>query len=437
MPLRHCRDLHDSPHEKLNPMSDRPAPSRSEAISPAKASGGAETSDDDRWRVLGLVCIAVVLSLTTWFSATAIIPELTRTPILSPTEAARLTNGVQVGFVIGAVAASLVSLPDIVPLNRLMAASALVAALANALLLVASGPEMAIVARIVTGIALAGVYPPALKLISTWFKTGRGFALGAVIGALTIGSAVPHLVRALAGGLDWRAVVVAASIATLVGAAMFSVIAREGPSPFSKAVFSPRQIGSVLTNKPLMLANLGYFGHICELYAFWGWFLAYASAALDAQGVGSPEMASLLTFGAVAIGVFGCLLGGLLSDRIGRTATTILMMAVSGVCALLIGFVFDGPTWLFVAVAAIWGIFVIANSAQFSAAVTEVGDSRFVGTALTLQMGIGFALTVVAIAVSPMVAGLFGSWRWTFLSCCPVQSSASWPWPRCGDSRKH
>ncbi|TIO93907.1 MAG: YbfB/YjiJ family MFS transporter, partial [Mesorhizobium sp.] len=190
-----------------------------------------------------LLCLAVVLSLTTWFSATAILPELRQELALGAGGEAWLTNGVQVGFVIGALGASLVNLPDLVRLSRLMAAAAFVAALANASLLFHLGPGGVIAARIVTGAALAGVYPPALKLVATWFTRDRGLALGAVIGALTIGSALPHLFRAVLTALDWRPVVAAASLAMTVGALLFLLFAREGPYPFGKAVFEPSRIG--------------------------------------------------------------------------------------------------------------------------------------------------------------------------------------------------
>ncbi|PDQ21273.1 MFS transporter [Mesorhizobium sanjuanii] len=374
--------------------------------------------DAQRWSVLALLCLAVVLSLTTWFSATAITPELKAAWHLSGAIEAWLTNGVQVGFVAGALASSLANLPDIVRLNRLMALSALLAAAANACLLLQPGPVGLVCARILTGVALAGVYPPALKLVSTWFVRGRGLALGAVIGALTLGSSLPHLFRALSGALDWQLVVIAATVATLIGAGIFWFFAGEGPYPFGKAVFDPRQIGAVFRDRPLVLVNVGYLGHMWELYAMWAWLLAYARAALEAQQV-SPTMASLLTFCAIAAGVGGCLLGGVLSDRFGRTFTTAGLMLVSGLCALLIGFVFDGPLWLFVVVALVWGISIIGDSAQFSAAVTELGDRRFVGTALSVQLGLGFALTVLVIWLVPHVVSLLGGWRWAFLLLVP------------------
>lgn len=376
-------------------------------------------ADSGRWRVLLLLCLAVVLSLTTWFSATAILPELRQELALGAGGEAWLTNGVQVGFVIGALGASLVNLPDLVRLSRLMAAAAFVAALANASLLFHLGPGGVIAARIVTGAALAGVYPPALKLVATWFTRDRGLALGAVIGALTIGSALPHLFRAVLPALDWRPVVAAASLAMTVGALLFLLFAREGPYPFGKAVFEPSRIGQVFRERPLLLANLGYLGHMWELYAMWAWLLAYTRSAFEAQAIGSAAAASLSTFFVVASGIIGCLLGGYLSDRIGRTATTAGMMIVSGSCALLMGFLFAGPLWLFMLVAVVWGISVIGDSAQFSAAVTELGDRRFVGTALSVQLGAGFALTVLAIWLTPRFADFIGGWRWAFLLLVP------------------
>ena len=216
-----------------------------------------------------------------------------------------------------------------------MAASAAVAAFANASLLMETGQGGLLLARAATGIALAGVYPPALKLVSTWFVNERGLALGAVIGALTLGSASPHLFRALSGSLDWRVVVVTATLSTLAGALTILLYAGEGPVPFGKATFDPRQIGAVFSNRPLMYATAGYLGHMWELYAMWTWLLTFSRAALESQGGVSESIASLLTFTAISTGMIGCVGGGLLSDRFGRTFTTAGMMIVSGACAVV------------------------------------------------------------------------------------------------------
>ncbi|WJR65337.1 MFS transporter [Neorhizobium sp. CSC1952] len=374
-----------------------------------------ESKAEGRWRMLALLCLAVVLSFSTWFSANAIAPELKRIWSLSEGSAAWLTNGVQIGFVVGALSASLFNLPDLIRMNRLMAGSALLAGLSNAVMLLEPGPAGAVFCRMVTGFALAGVYPPALKLVSTWFVSGRGLALAGVIGAITAGSSLPHLFRGMSSAVDWHAVVALSSGASLIGAVVFLLFTREGPYPFGKALFDPRQIGRVLKDRNLLLVNGGYLGHMWELYAMWAWLLAYLTAALADGGTGISSEASLLTFVAVASGVVGCFGGGILSDRFGRTATTAGLMIVSGACALTIGFVFDGPFWLLTLVVVVWGISIIGDSAQFSAAVTELADRSYIGTALSLQMGMGFALTIFMIWLMPHLAELLGGWRWTFV----------------------
>ncbi|MDB6176486.1 MFS transporter [Paracoccus sp. Z330] len=378
-----------------------------------------------QWASLALICAGVVGAMTCWFSATAILPELIRDWSLSAGQAGWLTNAVQIGFVLGAMAASLVNLPDIMRLTRLIAISALLAAVSNAALLLEPGFTGAVTARFVTGVALAGLYPPAMKLMATWFVRGRGLAMGLLIGGLTLGSSMPHLFRALGGGLDWRIVVIASTLATVSSAFIFGCLVQEGPNAFGRATFNPREALAVLRNRPVFLANLGYFGHMWELYAMWAWFLAFATAASQ-SGVtpfGSP---SLFVFVVVASGVAGSVLGGVLSDRIGRCLTTAGMMVVSGACALLIGFAFDGPVWLLALIAIVWGVSIIGDSAQFSAAVTELADSRFVGTALTLQVSIGFALTVLAIWLMPQVAALLGGWRWAFVILLPGPVIGAW-----------
>lgn len=371
-------------------------------------------SPQSKWPALLLTGGAVVLSLMTWFSATAVLPELTAHLGLSSGGAAWLTNAVQLGFAAGALGSSLLALGDVWPLTRFMAGSAIAAGLANLLLLIDGGAGLAIAARFLTGVALAGIYPPAMKFIATWFKQGRGFAMGAMVGALTLGSALPHLVRALGAGVPWQAVVLACSTGGFAAAVIFGWLLREGPHGFARARVDLSQIGQILRNRPAMLANAGYFGHMWELYAMWGWFLAYTASTGGLSG-----SASALTFTVIAMGAPGCLAGGWLADRIGRCRTTALMMGISGLCALGIGAAYEGPVWLFVLVALIWGFTVVADSAQFSAAVTELSDPRFVGASLAFQMGVGFAITIFVIWLTPLIAEAFGGWRWTFIILAP------------------
>lgn len=380
--------------------------------------------ESGRWQALSVIALAVVLSLTTWFSATAVTPELTSAWGLSNTEVGWLTNAVQLGFVAGALLASLVNLPDIFRLNRLMAASAALAGIANAGLLLEPGAGGAIVFRFLTGMALAAVYPPAMKLVSTWFIRNRGLALGVVIGALSLGSALPHLFRAVGRTFPWQMVVGATSLMAFAAALVFLLMVREGPYPFGKAVFNPREIGAVFRDRNLLLANIGYFGHMWELYAMWAWLLTFLRASSEVSGGGMN--ASVLTFLVVAAGIPGCILAGQFADRIGRTLTTTILMLISGSCALLACLFFGGPAWLLAVIVLVWGLTIVADSAQFSAAITELANPVFVGTALSVQMGLGFALTVLAIWLMPVLADALGSWRWVFLFLVPGPLIGAW-----------
>ena len=372
--------------------------------------------DGRRWTMLLLIGAVLVFSMTTWFSAAAVLPELRWGFHLSAASASWITNALQLGFVVAALGFSVSGLADSLPPRGIMAGSAAVAALANGLLIWAPSDIWLFASRFVTGMALAGIYPPALKLIASWFVGGRGLAMGAAVGALTLGSSAPYLIKALGAQVHWPIVVAVSSLAALVSAGL-ALFVTEGPHGVARPKFELRRIGGVLRDPAVMLANVGYFGHMWELYAMWGWFLVFAGEAGHA-GVGLPLSAPLLTFLVIAVGVLGCLAGGVLADRLGREATAAAMMLVSGACALGIGVAFDGPAWLFIAIALVWGFSVIADSAQFSALVSQICDPEAIGAALSLQIGIGFLLTLASIRLTPFVAERIG-WHWTFAILAP------------------
>ena len=351
--------------------------------------------------------------MSTWFSASAVLPQLRAEWQLGTTAGAWLTIAVQLGFVAGALFSSVVNLADVRSARLVIVGGSLGAAAANLGLLAASGAATAIPLRFLTGACLAGVYPPALKLMSTWFVRGRGTALGILVGALTVGSASPHLVNGL-GGLDWQVVVVVTSALTAAGGLLVLAGVRDGPFPFPRAVFDPRQAGRAFRNRGVRLASLGYFGHMWELYAMWSWFLVFAGDELYADRTD----AAFVTFIVIAAGGLGCLAGGIAGDRVGRPETTAACMAVSGLCALSIGFV---PHGLALAIALVWGFTVVADSAQFSTLVTEHADQAYVGTALTLQLAVGFTLTVATIWLIPYLVEAAGwGWAFAFLAAGPA-----------------
>ena len=349
-----------------------------------------------------------------WFSASAVIPQLRAEWNLSDSTAAWMTIAVQLGFVVGALISSVFNVSDVVHPARVMLGGALGASLANFLLASVDSVGLAIVLRGLTGAFLAGVYPPALKLMSTWFKRRRGLALGTLVGALTLGSASPHLVNGL-GGLEWRTVVYVGSGLTLVGGLVAATV-DEGPYPFSRAVFDPRQTRAVLSNRAVRLASFGYFGHMWELYAMWAWFLVFFNDVL-ARGEGTSDTAApYVTFAVIGIGALGCIAGGVIGDRVGRTRSATLMMLISAACALVIGLPNDPVVVALIGL--VWGFSVVGDSAQFSAAVTEAADQAYVGTALTLQLALGFTLTVATIWLVPLLEDAVG-WRWTFAFLAP------------------
>jgi MFS family permease len=373
-----------------------------------------------RWRQLAWLSIAELLALSLWFSASAVLPALAREWGLGDDGRAWLTNAVQLGFIVGTLGSALGNLPDIWPPRRVMMVSAVAGAAANAAVaLWVDSLAPALVLRFLTGISLAGAYPPAMKVMATWFREGRGLAIGILIGALTVGSATPHLIRGVTD-LPWRQTLLAASCLALVSALIVARFVDEGPYRFPFARFDVRMAAAVFRERGARLACLGYFGHMWELYAMWTWIGVFLADSLAARGGGTYAglNASAATFVVIAGGALGCWLGGMLADRWGRTNETIVAMALSGVCALVIGLTFAGPPALTLAVAIVWGITVIADSAQFSTAVTELSPPAYVGTALTTQTCVGFAITIASIWLIPLATEIVG-WPWVFAALAP------------------
>jgi MFS family permease len=371
---------------------------------------------------LAWLSLAMFLGMTLWFSATAANAQIVDEFQLSAAQTAWLTMAVQGGFVVGTLLSAVLNLPDVLSPRRLFNVGCIIGALANASLVVAGDATTIVVLRLVTGAALAWVYPPGMKVASGWFERGRGAALGVLIGALTVGSAFPHLLAALSAAIPWRVMMLIASALAIVGGGVVLVFVGDGPYVAAGgAKFEPAAAMRVFSDRKTRLATLGYLGHMWELYAVWTWIAAFASAAIGHAAGAAPAalaLGSTVAFVTIGSGAIGSAAAGVFADRVGKARIATWAMIVSAACSVSAGFIFKAPLFVLFVFAIVWGVSVVADSAQLSALVAEYSPRDHVGTALTIQTCVGFLLTMVSIRLVPVVAGQIG-WQWVFLVLAP------------------
>ena len=366
-------------------------------------------------RMLLRVAAAELLGMTLWFSATAAAPAVAREFSMGESARAWLTMAVQAGFVVGTLLTAATNLADAVNPRRLFAAGCLAGAALNLAVVAAPSSAMIIALRFCTGAALAWIYPPGMKIAAGWFRERRGTALGVVVGAVGLGSALPHLLVYLGAGLPWRPVVAVSSLLAAAGAALVVVTVEDGPYVTASAPFDRHALRVVLGSRGTRLAMLGYFGHMWELYAMWTWIAAFAAASLGSTG---SAVGSLVAFVAIATGSAGCVMAGRWADEWGKAKVAGLSMVASAACCLVSPAVFGAGLLPLLLLSVVWGFTIVADSAQFSALVTEYTARTHVGTALTLQTSAGFLLTMVSMRLVPHLSAMDG-WKWTFLVLAP------------------
>jgi len=358
---------------------------------------------------LTLLIIVEIAAMTLWFVSAAILGDMAQEVALSATTKAALSAAVQAGFVVGALLSALLGIADRFQPRYVLAVCALLAAVANALLLVVPiGGMAAVLLRGVTGVCLAGVYPVGMKIAVGWGQRDRGFLVGLLVGGLTLGSAAPHLLSFF-GGTDWRTVVIITSLLA-VAAALLVLLTRNGPYHVKAAQFEVSSIALAWTNHGVRRAYGGYLGHMWELYAMWAWIGLALSISFSQQmaQADATALAKLVTFFVIASGALSCAAAGWLADRIGKAELTVIAMLVSGSSALAFAFAFGGNVTLVIFIAMIWGISIVPDSAQFSALVADYAPADAVGSLMTFQTALGFALTAITVQVAPIAAEAFG-----------------------------
>lgn len=371
-------------------------------------------SSSGKVRSLTVLALCEVFGMCLWFSASAVLPALKSQYAISGSQAAALSSSVALGFVVGTFLSAILGLADRIESRRFFTASAVVGAAATgATILVDPTSFLFVILRFVVGASIAGIYPVGIRMAATWAAGDLGLLVGLLVAASTLGNGSAFLLAAF-GDVDWRHAQIGAAALAVLGALLIHLFL-PGPSHRQATIFRPRYVLDAWRQRPLRLANFGYFGHMWELYALWAWIAAFAEASfrLSTPTINAPFWAKLAAFATIGVGAIGCLAGGVLADRWGRTSLTIGAMVLSGSCALLTGFLFGSPPWLIFAFCTVWGIVAIADSAQFSASVVELSEPERIGTMVTVQTCIGFSLTMVSIHLVPPIDSLLG-WHWTF-----------------------
>ncbi|MBL8384998.1 MAG: MFS transporter [Burkholderiales bacterium] len=371
------------------------------------------TSSPRPARILPAIVVSQLAGSSTWFAGNAVLRDLEAAWHLAPGAIGQVTSAVQLGFIAGTLVFALVAIADRFSPRRVFLLCALAAALANAALLAAPpGLATLLACRFATGFFLAGIYPVGMKIASGWYRSGLGSALGFLVGALILGTAFPHLLKALGQSWPWERVVAGVSLTCAAGGLVMVLLVPDGPYLSRSQRFDAGALARVFAVREFRASACGYFGHMWELYAF----LAFAPLAI-ARHV-EPAQVSLWSFWVIAAGAVGCVAGGLASLRFGSARVAALQLAASGLCCLASPLLLVAPAPVALGFLVFWGVVVSGDSPQFSALNAANAPREWVGSALTIANCIGFAITIVSLQLLSVLAEVLPA-HWLFVWLAP------------------
>jgi predicted MFS family arabinose efflux permease len=348
-------------------------------------------------RILPAIIVSQLAGISLWFAGNAVLPDLQRSLGLPDSFLGHMTSAVQLGFIAGTLVFAVLAISDRYSPRATFLVCSLLGAACNASSYFLEGDvSLLLAARFGAGFFLAGIYPVGMKIATGWYRRDLGMALGLLVGALVLGTALPHLIRGLGQSLPWQTVMLGVSAIAVLGGFLMYALVPDGPYLVAGAKFDPKSLATIFRSSGFRASSFGYFGHMWELYAFWAFvppiLVAYAARRGDAS-----FNISLLAFAIIGAGAIGCAAGGYLSLRVGSARVAFAQLSASGLCCLLSPLLFyAGPT-LFVPFLLFWGVVVAGDSPQFSALNARYAPAEQVGSALTIANCIGFGISIVSI----------------------------------------